>query len=89
MTAEDFREADEYRAIIANDPCVYCGNPTEQIDHIKPIAGGGSDRWDNYAASCQPCNLSKYTTPLLLFLARGGFASNRGTLEERIYARRC
>ena len=88
MTAADFREAEEYRAIISNDPCVFCGAATEQIDHIQPISRGGTDRWDNYAPTCQACNLSKYTMPLLTFLARGGLSDNWGNIGSRTYARR-
>lgn len=28
----------EYMAILAGDPCAYCGAPVEHIDHIEPIA---------------------------------------------------
>ena len=41
--------------------CRYCG--TEQgpfhIDHIVPVARGGSDNPDNLGVACKPCNLSK------------------------------
>ena len=43
--------------------CVYCGaTPPSvilQIDHIHPVAEGGSNQIDNLITSCQPCNLGK------------------------------
>jgi 5-methylcytosine-specific restriction endonuclease McrA len=29
---------------------------TSTLDHIKPLAGGGTDSISNFAASCHPCN---------------------------------
>jgi hypothetical protein len=43
--------------------CVYCGAtpPTVvlQIDHIHPVAEGGTNAIDNLITSCQPCNIGK------------------------------
>lgn len=72
MTPSDFRDAADYRSLIANDPCVWCGSPAEHVDHIHPIARAGTDRWDNYAPACRSCNLSKHAKTVLIFLARGG-----------------
>ena len=44
---------------IMNQPCVYCGQPATQLDHIIPLARGGEHRIGNLAAACQACNLSK------------------------------
>lgn len=40
-------------------PCLYCGSPSESIDHIIPLALGGTHSIGNLAPSCKPCNLSK------------------------------
>lgn len=46
-----------------NGHCFHCGDPIQfdefHIDHLHPIARGGSDDMDNLAASCACCNLSK------------------------------
>lgn len=45
-----------------NGRCVYCGSETGSkfhIDHVHPIALGGSSDADNLALSCPPCNLAK------------------------------
>jgi hypothetical protein len=43
--------------------CQYCGASAPevllQVDHIKPVAGGGSDDIWNLVTSCQPCNSGK------------------------------
>lgn len=41
--------------------CVYCGNCSGpfHIDHIIPVAKGGTDVLSNLCVSCRACNLSK------------------------------
>lgn len=48
--------------------CQYCGaeapNVLLHIDHIAPVAGGGSNDLTNLITSCMPCNLGKRDVPL-------------------------
>lgn len=62
-------DAQDYAEILVRDPCAYCGEPTEQIDHIDPVALGGTSDWDNLTGACQSCNARKEARPLLVFLA--------------------
>jgi 5-methylcytosine-specific restriction endonuclease McrA len=41
------------------NPCLYCGAPSEHIDHIVPLSRGGRHSIGNLTGSCAPCNLSK------------------------------
>lgn len=43
--------------------CVYCGEEsgTLEIEHIVPLARGGSDDFTNLTLACKPCNLQKRT----------------------------
>lgn len=40
-------------------PCVYCNEPSEQIDHVHPVSRRGRDIATNYLPACEHCNLSK------------------------------
>jgi 5-methylcytosine-specific restriction endonuclease McrA len=55
------RAALSRRAIFARDDyrCQYCGDRADSIDHVMPRSRGGQHTWENVAAACRPCNLSK------------------------------
>ncbi len=57
-----------YSEILLFDPCCYCGEPVEHIDHIVPVASGGSNDWDNLTGACASCNTSKGARPMLHFV---------------------
>lgn len=48
--------------------CAYCGStPLDgalHVDHVAPVAGGGSDEPANLITSCAACNLGKSDIPL-------------------------
>jgi len=56
LTAEDvMRLLDE-----AGGRCVYCGREAPlEIEHILPVARGGTNAMSNLAAACRSCNSSK------------------------------
>ena len=46
--------------------CVYCGSTDKLvIDHIQPVADGGTDDMENLATACWLCNAGKADRPLL------------------------
>ena len=49
------------RAVFARDDyrCQYCGERADSIDHVMPRSRGGEHSWENVAAACRPCNLTK------------------------------
>jgi len=61
-------EAIAYAEIIIKDPCVYCGAPSTEIDHIVPVSISHSSHWTNLAPACGFCNSSKGAKSLLAFL---------------------
>lgn len=61
-------ETAEYVKILRKDPCVYCGNPCEHIDHIVPFAEQGPTDWTNLAPTCASCNLRKSRRSVLGFM---------------------
>lgn len=63
-TAEKSRAStSEVLALIgrANGRCVYCGKQASryQIDHIDPVASGGTSEIENLMPACAACNRSK------------------------------
>lgn len=56
--------------VLENDPCSYCGGSGGEIDHIVPLAKGGTHSIDNLTGACKSCNSSKHITNLLLFMLR-------------------
>ncbi|WP_080636186.1 HNH endonuclease [Salinispora mooreana] len=44
---------------LATGPCTYCGAPSLQADHIRPISRGGLDIADNLTPACDDCNNDK------------------------------
>jgi 5-methylcytosine-specific restriction endonuclease McrA len=48
--------------------CQYCGaeapNILLHIDHVKPVADGGTIELTNLITACQSCNLGKRDVPL-------------------------
>jgi hypothetical protein len=48
--------------------CRYCGKTAEQaplhVDHVKPVAGGGTNDIMNLVTACAACNLGKRDIPL-------------------------
>lgn len=46
--------------VIAREPlCRQCGAVAEHVDHITPVARGGTDHPANLQALCAACNLAK------------------------------
>jgi 5-methylcytosine-specific restriction endonuclease McrA len=48
----------DVKKIMSNN-CLYCGKPSEHLDHIVPISRGGLHSVGNFAPSCANCNRSK------------------------------
>ena len=44
---------------ILSKPCLYCGIPSEHLDHVIPLSRGGDHSIGNLVGACGPCNLSK------------------------------
>lgn len=55
--------------VLLDDPCSYCGQSAESVDHIEPLIRGGANDWTNLTAACLSCNASKRERPLLVWLA--------------------
>lgn len=58
------------RVAYFGDVCAYCGGPFQHIDHVIPLARGGTGWPANLRPACAPCNQTKHARPLAEFLAR-------------------
>jgi HNH endonuclease len=67
--------------------CQYCGaeapNVLLHIDHIRPVAGGGSNELTNLITACLPCNLGKSDVPLGEHAAVSKARAQMDELQER------
>jgi 5-methylcytosine-specific restriction endonuclease McrA len=47
--------------ILARDrwTCQRCGRRADHVDHVTPVAAGGTDHPANLRALCRACNLAK------------------------------
>ncbi|MFS4103770.1 HNH endonuclease [Streptomyces sp. PD-S100-1] len=59
MDALDRALSADYRRAIAADACAYCGAASSHVDHVFPVAKGGTDHWWNLVRACEPCNKAK------------------------------
>jgi hypothetical protein len=68
----------------ANDPCAYCGWPSDTWDHIEPMGRGGSAASSsNVTRSCASCNQKKGSLTLLEFLIFKNIAGDHPILVKR------
>ena len=37
-------------------PCHWCGQPSDTVDHLKPVRMGGTNERANMVAACTSCN---------------------------------
>ncbi|KGG13360.1 MULTISPECIES: HNH endonuclease [Prochlorococcus] len=44
------------------ESCIYCGNPSESIDHVLPRSKGGLSITENCVPACLACNGDKSNT---------------------------
>jgi HNH endonuclease len=67
--------------------CQYCGaeapNVLLHIDHIKPVAAGGTNDLTNLITACLPCNLGKRDVPLNDQVAVSKARAQMDELQER------
>lgn len=47
--------------ILKSGPCVYCGAPSEDVDHIRPLSQGGVHHESNLVPACMRCNRGKHS----------------------------
>lgn len=59
LNATTFLVTDKDIRRIMSQPCIYCGQKAEHLDHIIPLVRGGSHGVGNLAPACAKCNTTK------------------------------
>lgn len=59
--------------ILARDAntCAYCGDEAKHVDHIIPVAHGGTNDLENLTAACARCNQLKSDKTIAVFSKAG------------------
>lgn len=68
LSEVELKEISWWETILRKDPCSYCLNSSDTVDHVVAIHNGGSFRTDNLGGSCKSCNSSKADQDLLQFM---------------------
>lgn len=77
-----------FRAHVKGDPCAYCGEPADVLDHIVPESQYGPNGWENLTAACSLCNTRKSGRSLLGYLGYRRLREATDAVVEPILAER-
>ena len=65
--------------------CIYCGNPSESIDHIIPLSQGGLNITDNCVPACLSCNGHKSDNEIFAWYRKQSFYDPRRAMAIRAW----
>lgn len=52
------------------DPCPYCYQPSDSVEHVVPRSQGGSATYSNKVGACKRCNNQRSSVPFLVWIIR-------------------
>jgi len=65
--------------------CIYCGKPSESIDHVLPRSQGGLSTTENCVPACLSCNGDKSDENALYWYRRQKFYDPRRAMAIRAW----
>lgn len=65
--------------------CLYCGDPSESIDHIHPLSRGGLSVTENCVPACLACNGRKGDADAFDWYRRQSFYDPRRAIALRAW----
>ena len=65
--------------------CIYCGKPSESIDHVIPRSQGGLSTTENWVPACLSCNGDKSDENALYWYRRQKFYDPRRAMAIRAW----
>ena len=66
--------------------CIYCGKPSESIDHIIPRSKGGLSNTENCVPACLSCNGDKSNNEAFYWYRRQKFYDPRRAMAIRAWS---
>lgn len=70
---------------ITGGHCLYCGRPSESIDHVHPLSRGGLSTTENCVPACLGCNGAKGDTDAFDWYRRQTFYDPRRAMALRAW----
>tara|TARA_B100000161_G_C33457133_1_gene371744 strand:+ start:495 stop:836 length:342 start_codon:yes stop_codon:yes gene_type:complete len=65
--------------------CIYCGNPSESLDHLHPQSKGGMSIASNCVPCCLSCNGKKSDSEVLSWYRKQNFYDPRRSMAIRAW----
>ena len=66
--------------------CIYCGRPSESIDHILPRSKGGLSNTENCVPACLSCNGDKSNSEAFYWYRKQKFYDPRRAMAIRAWS---
>ena len=70
---------------ITKHKCIYCGKPSESLDHIHPMSKGGKSSTSNCVPCCLSCNGKKSDFEVLSWYRKQKFYDPRRAMAIRAW----
>ena len=65
--------------------CLYCGDPSQSIDHVRPLSRGGQSVTENCVPACLSCNGKKGDSDVFLWYRSQSFYDPRRAMALRAW----
>ena len=65
--------------------CLYCGDPSQSIDHVRPLSRGGLSVTENCVPACLSCNGQKGDSDVFLWYRQQTFYDPRRAMALRAW----
>ena len=65
--------------------CIYCGKPSESLDHLHPMSKGGTSSTSNCVPCCLSCNGKKSDSEVLSWYRKQNFYDPRRAMAIRAW----
>ena len=70
---------------LTNHKCIYCGRPSESLDHLHPMSKGGTSTTTNCVPCCLSCNGKKSDLEVLSWYRKQNFYDPRRAMAIRAW----